>query len=117
AAIEADQAIAPAQLEMLQLLRPIDQRLFQIKLLQVDEGGHLVPLLRQQIEGEEKRVAVENLAELPGHAVRNQALADAKPVENFQRSLRPADAARAFADTVRIVDQHDRNVALRKIDR
>ena len=100
----------------LQLQRAVDQRLFQIKLLQIDEGGHLVPVLRQQVEGEQKVVAVKHLAELPGDALRHQAFADAEPVENFQRALRPADAARALADAVGIVEENDRHAALRQID-
>ena len=106
AAIEADEPVLPAQIEIFQLERAIDQRLFQIELLQIDEGGHLVPLLRQQIERIEQFVADKDLAELPGDALRHKPLADAEPVEDFERALRPADAARAFADAIRIVDQH-----------
>ena len=49
--------------------------------------------------------------------MRHKPLADAEPIEDFQRALRPADAARAFADAIRIVEQHDGHAALRKIDR
>ena len=116
-AVEADEPVLPAQIKIFQLERAIDQCLFQIELLQIDEGGHLVPLLRQQIERIEQFVADKDLAELPGDALRHKPLADAEPVEDFERALRPADAARAFADPIRIVDQHDRHGALREIDR
>jgi hypothetical protein len=42
--------VAPAQVDRRQLLHPIHQIGLGIELLQVDESGPLVPLLRQQIE-------------------------------------------------------------------
>ena len=115
-AVEAKEPVFPAQIEIFQLERTIDQCLFQIELLQIDESGHLVPLLRQQIERIEQFVADKDLAELPGDALCHKPLADAEPIEDFERALRPADAARAFADPIRIVDQHDRHAALREVD-
>ena len=72
--------------------------------------------LRQQVEREHQIVAVEKLTELPSHALLHQFLTDAEPVADFQRPLGPADAARAFADPVGVVDQHHRHIALGKID-
>ncbi len=43
--------------------------------------------------------------------------ANAEPVPEFQRALGEADRARALADPVGIVEQHDGLAALRQIDR
>ena len=75
-----------------------------------------MPGLRQKIEREQKFVAAKDLAELPGDALRDQSFANAEPIENFQRALRPADAARAFADAIGIVEQNHRHAAKREID-
>ena len=72
--------------------------------------------LRQQVELIELRGAVENLADAPHHALVDHALADAEPVPELQRTLREADRARALADAVGIVEQHDVLAALREID-
>src|SRR6185312_1901972 len=60
--------------------------------------------------------AAEHLAELPGDALFDQLLTDAEAIEDFQRALRPADAARAFADAVGVVDQYHRHAAQAEID-
>ncbi len=73
--------------------------------------------LRQQVELVELRVAVKNLADAPDHALVDHALADAKPVPVFQRAFRKADRARALADPVGVIEQHDGLAALRQIDR
>ena len=44
-------------------------------------------------------------------------LGDAEPVEDLQRALGIADAARALADAVGVVEKHHRHAALREIDR
>ena len=44
-------------------------------------------------------------------------LGDAEPVEDLQRALGVADAARALADAVGVVEKHHRHAALREIDR
>ena len=56
-------------------------------------------------------------ADAPDHALVDHALADAEPVPVFQRAFRKADRARALADPVGIVEQHDGLAALRQIDR
>src|SRR5208283_3204443 len=45
----ADYAAPPSQISS-QFHRPFDQVLLKIRLLQVDESGHLVPRFRQKIE-------------------------------------------------------------------
>ena len=117
ALFEADHLVAPAQVDAGKLLDPIDQIGLGIELLQVDEGRPLVAFLRQQVELVELRVAVKDLADAPDHALVDHALADAEPVPEFQRALGEADRARALADPVGIVEQHDRLAALRQIDR
>ena len=100
-----------------QLLDPVDQIGLGIELLQVDEGRPLVARLRQQVELVEQGVAVKDLADAPDHALVDHALADAEPVPIFQRALGKADRARALADAVGIVEQHDALAALRQVDR
>ena len=100
-----------------ELCDAVDQIGLDIELLQVDEGRPLVALLGQQVELVELRVAVKDLADAPDHALVDHALADAEPVPDLERALREADRARALADPVGIVEQHDRLPALREIDR
>ncbi len=54
ALLDTGDAIAPAQIDIRQFQRTIDQRLLQIILLKIDEGRHLVAVFRQQIEGIER---------------------------------------------------------------
>ena len=117
ALLQPDHLVAPAQVDRGKLPYAIDQIGFGIELLQVDEGGPLVPLLRQQIELIKLRGAVKNLADAPHHALVDHALADAEPVPELQRAFGKADRARALADPVGIVEQHDGLAALRQIDR
>ena len=81
------------------------------------KAGILCPSSGRRSNANSKLVAAKHLAELPGDAARDEALADAEPVEDFERALRPADAARALADAIGVVEQHDRHAALREIDR
>ena len=117
ALLQSGHLVAPAQVDRRQFLHPVDQIGLGIELLQVDEGRPLVALLRQQVELIELRVAVKDLADAPDHALVDHALADAEPVPEFQRAFREADRARALADPVGIVEQHDGLAALRQIDR
>ena len=113
---DADELVLPAQVDGVDLADAIAQSLLEIILLQIDEGRHLVPGLGQQVEREHEIVAEEDLAEFPGDALPDQRLADAEAVEDLQRALRPADAARALADAVGVVDEHDRHAAQAEID-
>ena len=81
------------------------------------KAGILCPSSGSRSNAIQQVVADKDLAELPGDALRHKPFADAEPVEDFERALRPADAARAFADAIGIVEQHDRHAALREIDR
>ena len=110
-------SVAPAQIDAGQFLHAVDQIGFGVILLQVDEGRHLVAVFRQQVELVEHLLAEEDLADLPDHALADHALADPEPVPDLQRSLGKTDRARAFADAVGVVEQHDRLAALREIDR
>jgi len=46
----------------------------------------------------------------------DEAFGDAETIQNFKRALRPANAARSFADAIGVVDEHDRHAAQREID-
>ena len=81
------------------------------------KAGRLWPCFRQQIELIELRGAVKNPADAPHHALVDHALADAEPVPVLERALGKADRARALADPVGIVEQHDALAALRQVDR
>jgi hypothetical protein len=86
-------------------------------LLEVDEGGHLVPGLRQQVEAVEQLFAPKHLSELPGHALLEAPVRHLQAVQDLERALGVADAARAFADAIRIVEQDHGDAALGEVDR
>ena len=117
ARLDAAHLVAPADVDRVELGGALAQELLEVILLQVDEGGHLVPVLRQEVEAIEERVALEDLADLPGDALLQAFVGDAEPVEDLQRALGVADAARALADAVGVVEKHHRHAALREIDR
>ena len=117
ALLQPDHLVAPAQIDRGQLLHPIHQIGLGIELLEVDEGGPLVPFLRQQIELIKQRRAVKNPADAPHHALVDHAIGDAEPIPEFEGALGKADRARPFADPVGIVEQNDGLAALRQIDR
>ena len=120
ARVEPDDPVAPADFDApplrLQRLQPFHQPLFEMILLQVDERRPLVPGLGQQVEAEQLAVAEEHLAEPPLHALLNQGIAAAEPVENFQRPLGEADGARAEAHLVVVVEHDHRDIMQRQID-
>ena len=81
------------------------------------KAGILCPSSGRKSNAIQNSSPTEDLAELPGDALRHEPFADAEPVEYLERALRPADAARALADAIGIVEQHDPHAALREIDR
>ena len=93
----ANDLVPPAQLRVGQLADPLDEKLLDIVLLQVDERGAAMPLLGQQVELVYLLVAKEHAADVPAHALLDEPLAATQPVENLQRPLRPADRAGADA--------------------
>ncbi len=117
ARFERGHLVAPAQVDGRQLFDAVDQIGLGVELLQVDEGRPLVPLLRQQVELIELRLAVKDLADAPHHALVDHLLADAEPVPEFERAFGKADRPRALADAVGVVEQHDGLATLRQIDR
>ena len=116
AAFNSDHLVAPADVEIGQLRRALHERMLEIILLEIDEGRHLVPVLGQKIEGVKQLVTLKDFAELPGHALLQAWLGNAKPIEDFERALGIADAARSFADPVGIVEQQYRHAALGEVD-
>jgi hypothetical protein len=109
--------VAPAKVDLGQVRDAIDEIGFRVILLEVDEGRPLVAVFRQQIELVELGLAMKDPADAPHHALCDHTVADAEPVPVFQRALREADRARALADAVGIIQQHDALAALREIDR
>ncbi len=70
----------------------------------------------QQVELIDLPVAEEDLAHVPFHAFFDDAIATPQPVENFQRTLGPADGARADTDRVVFVEHEHVDAALGEID-
>ena len=86
-------------------------------LLQIDERGAPVTRFRQQVELVDLLVPEKDPADVPLHALADNAIAASQPVENLQRALGPADGARTDADGIVFVEQHHVDAALREIDR
>lgn len=109
--------VAPAQIDLRQLLNTADQKCLGVVLLQIDEGRHLMAGLRQQVEAVHHLVAAKDLADLPDDALLDHLRADTEPVPDFERALGKTDRPRALADPVGVVEQHHVLPALRQIDR
>ncbi|MGY3077503.1 DNA-binding MarR family transcriptional regulator [Bradyrhizobium sp. LM6.10] len=109
--------VAPAQIDAREVLHAIGQVGLRVILLEVDEGRPLVTVFRQQVELVELGLAVEDAADAPDHALLDHAVADAEPVPIFQRTFREADRARAFADTIGVIQEDDALAALGEVDR
>jgi hypothetical protein len=97
--------VLEAQLQVRQLQRALHQVLLQPVLLQVHHARALVVGLGQQVEAEDLGVAVEGAAHVPRHALGHHGVAHAEPVEHLERALGVAQAARADADGVVLVEQ------------
>ena len=115
--LDADAFVLEAQIDVRQLLAALIEVLLDIVLLKIDEGRHLVPAFGQQVELVEQLGAVEHLAELPGDALGDGPLADAEPVEDLQRALGVAQAARALAERGLAVDDDTGHAARAEIGR
>ena len=114
--LDADDGIAPADLDVRQRERALGEEAFDVVLLQVDERRPLVPVLGQQVEAVDQRVLEVDAAEIPRHALANHRVAAAEPVEYFQRALGEADRARAGRQLVVVVEQQHLDAALREVD-
>ncbi len=114
---DADDLVLPADLQVGQLARAVQQEAFGVVLLQVDEGRPLVAAFRQQVEAVDLLVAQEYLADVPAHAFFHHALAAAQPVEDIERALGEADRARAAGQRAVIVHQHHGHAKLGQVDR
>ena len=87
--------------------QPVDEEPLEVGLLEVDEGGELVTMLRQKVELEDLAVAVKDLAEVPDHALVQHRGAAAVAVGDLQRALGKADRPAAHADPLVVVEDHD----------
>ena len=104
ALLQCGHFVAPAQVDRRKLLDAIHQIGFRIELLQIDEGGPLMPLFRQQVELIKQRRAMKNPADAPYYALVDHAIGDAKPIPEFKRALGKADRARSVADPVGVIE-------------
>src|SRR5579864_7461729 len=114
----AGDAILPAEIEAAphQRLGFGDEDFLGQDLLQIDEGGEAMPAFRQQVELVEQLLAVEHLAKIPSDTTRDHALGAAEPVEDLERTLRPANGAAAGADGIVLIQQHSRNALVHEIN-
>ncbi|ESS39153.1 hypothetical protein P355_4083 [Burkholderia cenocepacia KC-01] len=115
--VDARHLVLPADIDVRQLECAVGQIAFYVVLLQVDERRARMPLLGQQVERVKLLVLQEHLADVPAHALVDEALAAAEPVEDLERALGEADRARAGRQRVVVVEQHDRHALLREVDR
>jgi len=122
-------AVAPAQFDVRLRGGALHQVLFQPVLLQVHHARAAVAGLGLQVEAEDLALAVEGAAHVPRDALVDDALAEARAmpahiaaiaaeaVEDLQRALGVAHAARADADRLVLVQHQHRQAALRAIER
>jgi hypothetical protein len=110
------QLVAPANLDA-DFACTFDEEILKVILLQIDEGGHLVPILGQEIELPYLFVAGKYLANLPDDALIDAWLTYTVSIEYFERAFSVANAPRTLAYTVSIVDQKDINAAKPEIER
>ena len=88
-------------------LNLLEQEFLEIGLLQVDEGGVAMALFGQEIELEDLAVVMEDLAEVPHHALVDHRPAAAVAVGDFQRAFGKADRAASCPDALMVVEhQH-----------
>ncbi len=97
---------------MSQVVDALDQEALDVELLDVDEGrlaGQAVAALLAQVERIDLVLAGKGAAHAPLDALGRDALVDAQALEDLQRLLRVADAARGgalHAHGVVLVQQH-----------
>lgn len=113
---ESGHLVLPAQFEVGQRLRALDQEPFHVILLQVDEGRAPMAGFGQQVEAVQQRVLQEDLADVPADALADHAVAAAEAVEDLERALGEADRARAGGQRAVVIDEDDRHALLRQID-
>ena len=113
----AQHLVAPAQVQPRQGHRAFDQVLLEVVLLQVDHRRAPMAGLWQQVEVKHLVVAEKRAADVPGHALVDQCLAAAQPVQDLERALGVAQAARAQADGVVVVEQQHRQALLGQVYR
>ena len=107
--------VQPAQLDLRQFHAALHHELFHVVLLQVYEGGHLVVLLRQQIELIDLLLPEIHLAEIPGHTLVQHGLAAAVTITDLQRAFGQADGAGADTDGVIVIQYHGVHALQRQV--
>ena len=104
--------------EPVELRGALHQEMLEVVLLEVDEGRHARG--RPPAGGRRRRAARRRWKTLPTFQVTpfsRQRARDAEPVQDLEGALGVADAPRALADPVGIVEEDDRHAALREVDR
>ena len=94
-----------------------DQHVLEVVLLEIDEGGHAVPGLGQQVELVNQFRVAEDLADLPSHALFQHGFRAAEAIEDLQRPLGVTEPARTDAHRVVVVQHEHRDAAHGQIQR
>ena len=115
--LHAGHPVAPAQIECRQAGGARHQRLFEVVLLQVDEGRSPMTGFGEQIETVDLALAQENPSTAPADAAVDHRLAAAEAVEDLEGAFCVADRTRSDTDRLVVVQDHHRLSLHRQIDR
>ena len=109
--------VAPAQVDARQRRGARRHVFLEVVLLQVDHARPVVVGFRHQVEVVDLLFAEEGATDIPRHALAAHRVADAVAIEDFQRTLGVADAARADRHRVVLVQQQHRNALALQVER
>ncbi len=115
--VDADHLALPAKFEVRQRAGALEEIAFDVILLEIDERGATVSLLRQKVEAVDFVLAKENPAPAPADALGDHWLPAAKTVEDLQCAFGEADGAGACGEAVVVVEKQDVGSALREVNR
>ena len=101
------------------LRRPdtIDDKALKLGLLQVDEGGKLMPIFWQKIEFVHFSVFVEHFAKVPDHPTRDHWPSAAKPVCNLEGAFGKTQRPTALPRPLMVIQQHNGHILQAQIQR
>jgi len=103
---EADEFVAPAQLDQRFGQHRVDQVFLQVLLLQVDHGKEAVVRIVRRFHAEDTLAAVPGVAKAPGQAVCRDALCHTDLLQDLHRAPREDDGAAAFRHLALGFQQH-----------
>ena len=109
--------VLPADTGLRVLREQVDQVFFRIELLQVDERGEFLFLVRQQVKFVDRLGLLAEIdpALVPHHAFFHHAPADADAIQDLQRAFRPAYRARTVTHGVVFLQHHGADTVARQV--